>query len=134
MSETEPVQQLVPTPVHWDLERRRLTLEGMHDAFIFALEHSVQEIEVEASRTWNSINDSRLLEGPMKPGAGPRIYKDGYLAGLREALEIIARHTHTATEYEPSPASQEQERTLAEDATTAYRADGEDDSARQARS
>jgi len=32
-----------------------------------------------------------LQNGPMKPGAMPRVHKDAYLAGLKEAIEMLSQ-------------------------------------------
>jgi hypothetical protein len=64
----------------------------------------------------------------MKPGAGRRIYRDGYLAGLREALEILAdaKQADPSSDYQPEQAH---ERTLAEDTDAAYEPGGDDKAA-----
>lgn len=72
---------------------QRLFASGKLEALRFAwevrgnlsqLQAKVQEIEELIS------NPGEALKGPLSPGAGPRIYRDGYLEGLKEAIKIIS--------------------------------------------
>jgi len=72
---------------------QRLFASGRLEALRFAwevrgnlsqLQAKVQEIEELIS------NPGEVLKGPLSPGAGPRIYREGYLEGLKEAIKIIS--------------------------------------------
>jgi hypothetical protein len=92
-----------------ELRRRLLPAEGRLDALRFAwdcegdlakIKTRIQEIEI-------SFADAEMLTGPMKPTAHPRMYLEGFLAGLRDAYELIvaienrdeAEASTTATQY-----------------------------------
>jgi hypothetical protein len=67
--------------------------EGRYSAFVFASDckGDIAQLEAEIREAENSIAEglSRTPQGSMAPGMSPRIYKDGYLAGLREAIQMI---------------------------------------------
>jgi len=62
---------------------------GRHEGFQFVMQHQgdVNQIEAEIQEREELI--AELQPGPMSPGATPRIYRDAYLAALREALNLI---------------------------------------------
>lgn len=66
---------------------------GKSDALQFAVkcQGNAGQIQAEIQRVEEMISEIESVnpDGPMSPRAGPRIYKDGYLEGLREALDII---------------------------------------------
>ncbi len=65
--------------------------DGRLDALRFVREHidNLVEIQSEIAKVEEYLSDEDLLQGPMKLGAGPRTYRDGYLAALKEALSLI---------------------------------------------
>ncbi len=64
---------------------------GRAEAFIFVWEHrgNVAQIKARLREKIGFMADPDMLQGPMKPGASPRIYSEGYLAGLEDALKAI---------------------------------------------
>lgn len=73
------------------IRREYWIAEGRQAAYGFVLNSNgtIATIQAEIAEQQELIatfND----QGPMSPSAGPRIYKESYLAGLRDALEIIA--------------------------------------------
>ena len=65
------------------------TAGGRYEAFQFVTQcrGDLSLIEAEIQEQEQLILS--LLNGPMKPGATPRVHKDAYLAGLKEAIEIL---------------------------------------------
>jgi hypothetical protein len=53
------------------------------DGDLDQLREQIQEIE-------ELMTDPDMLKGPMAPGNGPRIYREGYLEGLKEAINVIS--------------------------------------------
>lgn len=91
-SRHDPQSSKLPTKVWSALWKEALSTDGRSDAFAFALEcdgdlpqlhDKLQEIE-------EMMADPAMLKGPLAPGNGPRIYRDGYLAGLKEAIAILS--------------------------------------------
>lgn len=66
---------------------------GRSDALNFALKHrgevTTLRTELERVQTLVARGAAKRPQGPMSPGASPRIYRDGYIIGLNEALELI---------------------------------------------
>lgn len=62
---------------------------GTFEGFQFVMQHQgdIYQIEAEIQECEELINE--LQPGPMSPGATPRVYRDAYLAALREALNLI---------------------------------------------
>lgn len=85
------------------LRHEALATEGRHDAFQFAL-----TCNGDLARITAELADKTVLvasfedQGPMKPGAGPRTYREGYLAGLRDVIAIVQamqQQREHATQY-----------------------------------
>lgn len=66
-------------------------LEGKAGALSHAIEECQGDFTCVAARIRETEERIARNEGPMKPGASPRMYKEGYLVGLNEALAIITR-------------------------------------------
>ena len=72
------------------LFRPTLLAEGRQTAFRFVWDNAC-----DAPRILAEISDSEDMianpdmAGPMAPGASPRVFKDGYLAGLKDAVSLI---------------------------------------------
>jgi hypothetical protein len=66
---------------------------GRYEAFQFVMKchGDLSLIEAEIQEQGELI--LALLDGPMKLGATPRVHKDSYLAGLKEAIEILRQHS-----------------------------------------
>ncbi len=81
-----------PTRVWAALWREALLADGRSDAFEFALqcEGDLVQLRDQAQETQELMSDPDMLKGPMAPGSGPRIYREGYLVGLNEAISIIS--------------------------------------------
>jgi hypothetical protein len=48
------------------------------------------QLQVEIQEIEEMMSDPRMQKGPMAPGNGPRIYREGYLEGLKEAINTIS--------------------------------------------
>jgi hypothetical protein len=70
--------------------REQLRARGRCEALLFAMKCKADPVAIEAKIQEEEELISRHVDGPMAPGASPRIYSDAYIAGLREALRIIA--------------------------------------------
>jgi len=74
------------------LFRPMMIASGRLDAFKFAI-----ECEGDIAKLQEKLRDSEdilanppdPLERAMKPNAGPGIYKEGYIEGLREAIKLL---------------------------------------------
>jgi hypothetical protein len=70
--------------------------EGRYSAFVFASEckGDLSQLKAEIQQTEILIAEglSSNPSGSMSPGMSPRIYRDGYLAGLKDAVQIVSRH------------------------------------------
>ena len=78
------------------LLRRAWLAEGRLDAFEFAVrcegDTGIIRAELEseeASMQDMLVNPAFGENNPMAPGASPRIYRDGYISGLLEAIELV---------------------------------------------
>ena len=72
--------------------RLSLLASGRHDALQFAWKAhgNLEAIRAEIAMTETEIaHPPKAFMGAMAPTASPRIYKEGYLAGLSEAIEVI---------------------------------------------
>lgn len=81
--------------LEYALRREEWLAEGRLNAFQFAiacqgdLDCILDEIRAREEVVAKLAAD--YPKGPMAPGASPRIYRDAYLAGLREACDLIRR-------------------------------------------
>lgn len=116
---TQPATKIPPA-----LRRATWLSQGRKDAFCFVLAapYDRARLQAEIDLTVERITDQGALRGAMAPGAGPRIYQDGYLAGLKDALQILLQ----AEAREPQLALVAEPRANDYDATTgdATQADG----------
>jgi tetratricopeptide (TPR) repeat protein len=89
MKEMQPLVLSI-TKAEAALRRQAWLAEGRLDAFGFALDcdGDVSLIRAEIQE-WDEYL-SQHTEGSMSPGASPRIYRESYLAALKEALDIIS--------------------------------------------
>jgi hypothetical protein len=75
------------------LHRQAFRSDGRKDALQFALEKqaNLSDLQVEIERVEEVISRGLVRDphGSMSPNASPRLYRDGYISGLREAIEII---------------------------------------------
>lgn len=78
------------------LLRQAWLAEGRLKAFEFAVKCNADTaiIRAELESEEISIQDTLVnpaygKNNPMAPGASPRIYRDGYISGLLEAIELI---------------------------------------------
>lgn len=81
----------IPLVIKSALIRPTLLISGRYDAFqqAWKLDANLEALEQEVIESEEILNDPDLHDGPMKPGASPRTYREGYLAGLREVIDII---------------------------------------------
>ena len=83
--------------IEYTLRRAALTAQGHMDGLNYALgvQGNLDDIRAEiADRVVNlqglQASTSFGDTNPMSRGASPRIYMDAYLAGLRQAVELIS--------------------------------------------
>lgn len=86
----------LPWGIRGPLMKAACVSQARSDAMVFALKVDGDidairaEIEDRESTLHELLNSTSFGESnPMAPGASPRIYMDAYLAGLREAIEMI---------------------------------------------
>jgi hypothetical protein len=72
------------------IRREYWLAEGRQAAYGFVLSSNgtIAIIQIEIAEQ-QELMDTSNNQGSMSPTAGPRIYKESYLAGLRDALDII---------------------------------------------
>lgn len=75
------------------IRREAWLAEGREDALRFVIECNgdLEKIIAKIVEIDELLSDEFMLKGPMKVGAGPRTYRDGYLAALREALAMLEK-------------------------------------------
>jgi len=81
-----------PLELEAALRHERLLAEGRQDAFVFGGEArgDAEAVQAEIESVEEQIaNPPESLRGALAPGASRRVYLDGYLQGLRDALQII---------------------------------------------
>jgi hypothetical protein len=83
----------VPMQIKSMLRREALLAQGRSDAFQFAWDAKgdLSQLKAKVRETEDMINDPNLAKGSMAPGTTPHTYRQGYLAGLRDAIAIITR-------------------------------------------
>jgi hypothetical protein len=88
----------LPDKVWTALWREALTAEGRSDAFGFGLEcdGDLEQLKGKLQEVEQMMSDPDMLKGPMSPGSGPRIYREGYLVGLKEAIAMVADTANAA--------------------------------------
>jgi hypothetical protein len=100
-----------PIEILVSLRREELLSQGRHNAFLFALKckGDVACLRAEIQATEEKIaNPPEHLKGPMAPNASPRVYQDGYLAGLKDALKLLTQATNGSAhdvQTDPTPAT-----------------------------
>jgi hypothetical protein len=74
------------------LRREMWYTQGKFEAFEFILENTnnVKEIKARIQEIEERLTDPILIAGPMAPDTSTRISREGYLAGLKDALRIIS--------------------------------------------
>jgi len=98
-----------PIEILVSLRREELLSQGRHNAFLFVLKckGDVACLRAEIQATEEKIaNPPDHLKGPMAPNASPRVYKDGYLGGLKDALQILTQPTNGSAhdvQADPTP-------------------------------
>jgi len=66
--------------------------QGRFEAFENVLEHTnnTEQIKARIQEIEEFLSSPDMLEGPLPPGSSTRFSREGYLAGMKEALDIIA--------------------------------------------
>jgi hypothetical protein len=125
MSEAQLVENMENmTRTKWKLRFLSLHANGRMDAFDYAVTTStdVKAIREKIAEEERYQSDPKWLAGAMKPGTTVRAYHDGYLTGLREALDVILR---MSVEVEAQAQAQAQAQALATADALAVREDAE---------
>jgi len=67
--------------------------QGKFEALEFVLENTtnLEQIKIEVQEVEEHLVNPVLLQGPMAPRTSTRLNREGYLAGLKEALNIISQ-------------------------------------------
>ena len=91
----DPNSSSLSTQVWAALWRQALLADGRRDAFEFALkcDGDLAQLKSQVREIQRLMSDPDMLKGPMAPGNGPRIYREGYLAGLKEAMNMVSAAT-----------------------------------------
>ncbi len=73
------------------LNREMLLAGGRSAAFVCAwmCRGELVQLKRQVQETKRRMSDPDLLKGPMAPGMSPRIFRDGYLAGLQDAIGFV---------------------------------------------
>lgn len=93
--------------VEYALLKEMWYIDGRADALKYAWDckGDLAQLRLEVNEVEERIHHpSDSMKGPMSTGASPRIYQDGYLKGLEDAIEVITQAVSEA-ERETSVAS-----------------------------
>lgn len=79
------------TKARSSLWREKWLAQGRSEAFEFALEQQgdLTELSARAQEIEEYLADPVLTSGPLAPRTSSRVHREGYLAGLREAIRLI---------------------------------------------
>jgi hypothetical protein len=90
--EYDPDSSSLSTEVWAALWRQALLADGRSDAFEFALrcDGDLTQLKSQVREIQRLMSDPDMLKGPLASGNGPRIYREGYLVGLKEAINIVS--------------------------------------------
>lgn len=95
----------LPVKVWATLWREALIADGRSDVFEFALqcEGDLEQLKGKLQEIEEMMSDPDMLKGPLAPGSGPRIYREAYLNGLKEAIAMIVNAANRAIEQDERP-------------------------------
>ena len=97
----------LPAHIRQGLLREELIAQGRCDAFAFVKECRGDVTCIKEKLAWYEdliANPSDDWKGPLSPNASVRLHKDGYVAGLRDALKILTQPPHDST-HDPTQAT-----------------------------
>ena len=92
MDNNEAVKETLSEVEHAIL-REMWYVDGRSDALRYAWDcgRDLAQLLMKLKEVEARINNpSPSMAGPLAPGASPRIYQDGYLKGLKDAISIIS--------------------------------------------
>jgi len=92
MTHVQEVSKVISDPAKGALRREKWYALGKFEALEFVLENTnnTEQIKARIQEIEEFLSSPDLLEGPLPPGSSTRFSREGYLAGLKEALDIIA--------------------------------------------
>lgn len=81
----------VPLPIKSALFRAAWRAQGRSDAIKAMADRpmSLEQIQAEIHELENTLTDPARVWGSMERDTSPRLYREGYWAGLKEVLAII---------------------------------------------
>lgn len=108
LADVDPFYRL-PREIRVPIVRRSHEEDGRMGALRFVMDCDVDmaTIQEEIQETIERItNPSEELRGAMAPNSGPRMYQDGYLAGLQDSVQILQAQDsrYSGLELAPFPA------------------------------
>ena len=73
------------------LRREKWNSQGRFEAFEFALEeeNNLEQLRAKVQEVEDHLINPALKDGPMAPNTSTRLAREGYLAGLKEAISVI---------------------------------------------
>jgi hypothetical protein len=87
------------------LWREKWLAQGRSEAFEFALEHKgdLTELRARVQEIEEYLADPVLTNGPLAPRTSSRVHREGYLAGLREAIRLICDNQEAVASEHAAP-------------------------------
>ena len=89
------------------LWREKWLAQGRSEAFEFALDHqgALAKLRARAEEIEAYLADPVLTSGPLAPRTSSRVHREGYLAGLREAIRLVLEQQEAAAGEHAAPLS-----------------------------
>jgi hypothetical protein len=89
------------------LWREKWLAQGRSEAFEFALQHQgdLAELRARVQEIEAYLADPILTNGPLAPRTSSRVHREGYLAGLHEAIRLILDNQEAVASEHTAPAS-----------------------------
>lgn len=89
------------------LWREKWLAHDRSEAVEFALEHKgdLAKLRARAQEFEAYLADPILTNGPLAPRTSSRVHREGYLAGLREAIRLILDNQEAVTGEPVAPVS-----------------------------
>lgn len=83
----------IPTPIRRALRKEVGLAQGRLEAleFVWDCAADLVKIREKIAELEELLFDPNRAKGSMAPGASPRVYREGYLAGLKAAVDMISK-------------------------------------------
>jgi len=95
----------LPQPAKSALFRATWRAQGRYDAIKAVADHplTLEQLQVEVEELENTLTDPARVRGSMEIDTSPRLYREGYWAGLTEALSIMRGGEPGDAPHYPTP-------------------------------